>query len=210
MDYVGRLAAHLPPATRLLMVKADGSVSIHADDRAYKPLNWMSPPCRIEEAPGVWRVVNKAGEELRISLEEIFQDTSYDLGVDPGLVKDGVEAHLQELLAASPGVLGEGFTLVRREYPTAIGPVDLLCRDAAGAAVAVEVKRRGEIDGVEQLTRYLELLNRDPLLAPVAGVFAAQAIAPQARVLAVDRGIRCVVVDYDALRGIERDELTLF
>jgi hypothetical protein len=170
----------------------------------------MSPPCRIEEAPGVWRVVNKAGEELRITLEEIFQDTSYDLGVDPGLVKDGVEAHLQELLAASPGVLGEGFTLVRREYPTAIGPVDLLCRDANGAAVAVEVKRRGEIDGVEQLSRYLELLNRDPLLAPVSGIFAAQAIAPQARVLAEDRGIRCVVLDYDALRGIERDELTLF
>lgn len=207
---MGRLAAHLPPATRLVMVKADGSVSIHADDRAYKPLNWMSPPCRIEEAPGVWRVVNRAGEELRIVLEEIFQDTSYELGVDPGLVKDGVEAHLQELLAASPGILGDGFTLVRREYPTAIGPVDLLCRDSGGAAVAVEVKRRGEIDGVEQLTRYLELLNRDPLLAPVTGVFAAQTIAPQARVLAEDRGIRCVFLDYDAMRGIERDELTLF
>jgi RecB family endonuclease NucS len=210
VDYIGRLTAHLPTATRLLMVKADGSVSIHADDRAYKPLNWMSPPCRIEEAPGVWRVVNKAGEELRITLEEIFQDTSYALGVDPGLKKDGVEAHLQELLAATPSVLGEGFTLVRREFMTAIGPVDLLCRDAAGASVAVEIKRRGEIDGVEQLTRYLELLNRDPLLAPVAGVFAAQEIKPQARVLAEDRGIRCVAVDYDALRGIERDELTLF
>jgi RecB family endonuclease NucS len=210
VDYIGRLTAHLPPAVRLLMVKADGSVSIHADDRAYKPLNWMSPPCRVEEAPGVWRVVNKAGEELRITLEEIFHDTSHDLGVDPGLVKDGVEAHLQELLAAAPTVLGEGFTLVRREYPTAIGPVDLLCRDAAGAAVAVEVKRRGEIDGVEQLSRYLELLGRDPLLAPVRGVFAAQEIKPQARVLAEDRGIRCVVVDYDALRGIERSELTLF
>jgi endonuclease len=210
VDYIGRLTAHLPTATRLLMVKADGSVSIHADDRAYKPLNWMSPPCRIEEAPGVWRVVNKAGEELRIALEEIFQDTSYALGVDPGLKKDGVEAHLQELLAANPSVLGEGFTLVRREFMTAIGPVDLLCRDAAGASVAVEIKRRGEIDGVEQLTRYLELLNRDPLLAPVAGVFAAQEIKPQARVLAEDRGIRCVAVDYDALRGIERDELTLF
>lgn len=210
MDYVGRLQAHLPPATRLLMLKADGSVSVHADDRAYKPLNWMSPPCRLEEAPGVWRVVNKAGEELRITLEEIFQDISYDLGVDPGLRKDGVEAHLQELLAATPSVLGEGFTLIRREYPTAIGPVDLLCRDGAGATVAVEVKRRGEIDGVEQLTRYLELLNRDPLLAPVTGVFAAQEIRPQARVLAEDRGIRCVVLDYDALRGIERDELTLF
>ena len=210
VDYIGRLTAHLPVATRLLMVKADGSVSVHADDRAYKPLNWMSPPCRIEEAPGVWRVVNKAGEELRITLEEVFQDTSYELGLDPGLRKDGVEAHLQELLAATPGVLGDGFTLVRREYPTAIGPVDLLCRDAAGATVAVEVKRRGEIDGVEQLTRYLDLLGRDPLLAPVAGIFAAQEIKPQARVLAEDRGIRCVVLDYDALRGVVRDELTLF
>jgi RecB family endonuclease NucS len=210
VDYIGRLTAHLPVATRLLMVKADGSVSVHADDRAYKPLNWMSPPCRIEEAPGVWRVVNKAGEELRITLEEVFQDTSYELGVDPGLRKDGVEAHLQELLAATPAALGDGFTLVRREYPTAIGPVDLLCRDADGASVAVEVKRRGEIDGVEQLTRYLELLGRDPLLAPVSGIFAAQEIKPQARVLAEDRGIRCVVLDYDALRGVERDELTLF
>jgi RecB family endonuclease NucS len=210
VDYVGRLTAHLPSAMRLVMVKADGSVSIHADDRAYKPLNWMSPPCRIEEAPGVWRVVNKAGEELRITLEEIFHDSLHELGLDPGLVKDGVEAHLQELLAAAPQVLGEGFTLVRREYPTAIGPVDLLCRDGSGAHVAVEVKRRGEIDGVEQLTRYLDLLNRDPLLAPVIGVFAAQEIKPQARVLATDRGIRCVTVDYDALRGIERNDLTLF
>jgi RecB family endonuclease NucS len=210
VDYIGRLTAHLPVATRLLMVKADGSVSVHADDRAYKPLNWMSPPCRIEEAPGVWRVVNKAGEELRITLEEVFQDTSYELGIDPGLRKDGVEAHLQELLAATPAVLGDGFTLVRREYPTAIGPVDLLCRDATGASVAVEIKRRGEIDGVEQLSRYLELLGRDPLLAPVSGVFAAQEIKPQARVLAEDRGIRCVVLDYDALRGVVRDELTLF
>jgi RecB family endonuclease NucS len=210
VDYIGRLTAHLPAAVRLLMIKADGSVSVHADDRAYKPLNWMSPPCRIEEAPGVWRVVNKAGEELRITLDEIFQDTSYELGVDPGLVKDGVEAHLQVLLAASPQALGAGFTVVRREYPTAIGPVDLLCRDAEGTTVAVEVKRRGEIDGVEQLTRYLELLRRDPLLAPVSGVFAAQEIKPQARVLAEDRGIRCVVLDYDALRGIVRDDMTLF
>src|SRR5687767_4184260 len=192
------------------MVKADGSVSIHADDRAYKPLNWMSPPCRIEESPGVWRVVNKAGEELRITLEEIFHDSSHELGVDPGLVKDGVEAHLQELLAATPQTLGEGFTLVRREYPTAIGPVDLLCRDAAGASVAVEVKRRGEIDGVEQLTRYLELLGRDPLLAPVTGVFAAQEIKPQAKVLAADRGIRCVTLDYDGMKGIESGAPRLF
>jgi len=210
VDYVGRLSAHLPSAVRLVMVKADGSVSIHADDRAYKPLNWMSPPCRIEESPGVWRVVNKAGEQLRITLEEVLADHTYELGVDPGLRKDGVEAHLQELLAANPTALGEGFTLIRREYPTAIGPVDLLCRDADGATVAVEVKRRGEIDGVEQLTRYLELLNRDPLLAPVAGIFAAQEIKPQARVLAEDRGIRCVWLDYDALRGIEPDEDRLF
>jgi len=192
------------------MVKADGSVSVHADDRAYKPLNWMSPPCRLEEAPGLWRVVNKAGEELRITLDEVLHDTSHELGIDPGLRKDGVEAHLQELLAAAPQTLGEGFSLVRREYPTAIGPVDLLCRDGLGAHVAVEVKRRGEIDGVEQLTRYLELLGRDPLLVPVRGIFAAQEIKPQARVLAEDRGIRCVVLDYDALRGIERDELRLF
>jgi RecB family endonuclease NucS len=210
VDYIGRLTAHLPPATRLLLVKADGSISIHADDRAYKPLNWMSPPCRLVEAAGEWRVVNKAGEELRITIEEILHDTSHELGVDPGLVKDGVEAHLQELLAAAPETLGAGFTLVRREYMTAIGPVDLLCRDGAGAAVAVEIKRRGEIDGVEQLTRYLELLGRDPLLAPVTGIFAAQEIKPQARVLAADRGIRCVVLDYNALRGVQKDELTLF
>jgi endonuclease len=210
VDYLGRLTAHLPLATRLLMVKADGSVSVHADDRAYKPLNWMSPPCRIEEAPGVWRVVNKAGEELRITLHEVLHDSLHELGIDPGLVKDGVEAHLQEMLAANPALLGEGFTLVRRECPTAIGPVDLLCRDAAGLSVAVEVKRRGDIDGVEQLTRYLELLGRDPLLAPISGVFAAQEIKPQARVLAEDRRIRCVVLDYNAMRGVVRDELTLF
>jgi RecB family endonuclease NucS len=210
VDYIGRLTAHLPPAIRLLMVKADGSVSIHADDRAYKPLNWMSPPCRVEEAPGVWRVVNKAGEELRITLEEVLHDTSHELGIDPGLRKDGVEAHLQELLAASPVIFGEGFTLVRREFPTAIGPVDLMCRNAEAASVAIEVKRRATIDAVEQLTRYLELLNRDPLLAPVSGILAAQTIAPQARTLAEDRGIRCVLVDYDTLRGIERDDMTLF
>jgi endonuclease len=215
VDYLGRLTAHLAPAVRLLMVKADGSVSVHADDRAYKPLNWMSPPCRLHEAPGVWRVVNKAGEELRITVEEVFHDSQHELGVDPGLVKDGVEAHLQELLAAAPHVLGDGLALVRREYPTAIGPVDLLCRNGAGASAgvrhwAVEVKRRAALDAVEQLTRYLELLNRDPLLAPVGGILAAQAIAPQARVLAEDRGFRCVVVDYDGLRGVARDDMTLF
>jgi RecB family endonuclease NucS len=210
VDYIGRLTAHLPSALRLLLVKSDGSVSVHADDRAYKPLNWMSPPCRIEEAEGVWRVVNKAGEQLVITLEEILHDTSHELGVDPGLVKDGVEAHLQELLAAQIGTLGDGWTLVRREYPTAIGPVDILARDASGATVAIEIKRRGEIDGVEQLTRYLELLNRDPLLTPVSGIFAAQEIKPQARVLATDRGIRCVTLDYQALRGLEDDTLRLF
>ncbi|MDX2705144.1 endonuclease NucS [Streptomyces sp. NBC_00510] len=211
VDYAGRLSAHLPSATRLLLVKADGSVSVHADDRAYKPLNWMSPPCTLKEGEdGVWTVTNKAGEQLIITIEDVLHDSTHELGVDPGLIKDGVEAHLQELLADRMEVLGEGWSLVRREYPTAIGPVDILGRDASGTTVAVEIKRRGEIDGVEQLTRYLELLNRDPLLAPVKGVFAAQEIKPQARVLATDRGIDCVVLDYDALRGIEDDKLRLF
>jgi endonuclease len=210
VDYVGRLTAHLPSALRLLIVKADGSVLVHSESGSYKPLNWMSPPCRLEESPDSWRVTGKGGEELRISLEEVLQDSSYDLGTEPGLVKDGVEAHLQELLAAQVAILGEGWRLVRREYPTAIGPVDLMCRDASSGAVAVEIKRRGDIDGVEQLTRYLELLNRDPLLAPVQGVFAAQEIKPQARVLAEDRGIRCVTLDYEAMRGTEDLSLRLF
>jgi RecB family endonuclease NucS len=209
------LTAHLPTARRLLLIKADGSVSIHADDRAYKPLNWMSPPCwlvedTVEDAEALWVVTNKAGEELRITIEEIEHDSRHELGVDPGLVKDGVEAHLQELLAEHVETLGSGYTLVRREYMTAIGPVDLLCRNADGASVAVEIKRRGDIDGVEQLTRYLELLNRDPLLAPVSGVFAAQQIKPQAKTLATDRGIRCLVLDYEALRGTESTEFRLF
>jgi RecB family endonuclease NucS len=210
VDYVGRLTAHLPSAQRLILVKADGSVSIHADDRAYKPLNWMSPPCTLQEAPGVWTVTNKAGEQLVLTIGHVLHDSSHELGVDPGLVKDGVEAHLQVLLAAYPRALGEGMTLVRREHPTPIGPVDLLCRDGSGRVVAVEIKRRGEIDGVEQLTRYLELLNRDPLLAPVRGIFAAQEIKPQARVLAVDRGIECVAIDYDALRGADDPTARLF
>ena len=210
VDYVGRLTAHLPMAPRLLLVKADGSVSVHADDRAYKPLNWMTPPCWLSEEPGVWTVKNKADESLVITIDEVLHDSSHELGQDPGLVKDGVEAHLQELLAAHPDTLGEGYTLVRREYMTAIGPVDLLCRDAEGGHVAIEVKRRGEIDGVEQLTRYLELMNRDPLLAPVAGVYAAQQIKPQARTLAVDRGIRCVTLDYDQMRGMDDSEFRLF
>lgn len=216
VDYLGRLTAHLPSARRLLLIKADGSVSVHADDRAYKPLNWMSPPCWLTEGAGesdqaaVWVVENKSGEQLRITISEIEHDSSHELGIDPGLVKDGVEAHLQELLAEHIELLGEGYTLVRREYMTAIGPVDILCRDAAGATVAVEIKRRGEIDGVEQLTRYLELLNRDALLAPVTGVFAAQQIKPQARTLAEDRGIRCLTLDYDTMRGLDSDEFRLF
>ena len=210
VDYLGRLTAHLPSARRLLLIKADGSVSVHADDRAYKPLNWMSPPCWLTEESGVWVVENKAGEQLRITISEIEHDSSHELGTDPGLVKDGVEAHLQKLLAEHIELLGEGYTLVRREYMTAIGPVDILCRDADGNSVAVEIKRRGEIDGVEQLTRYLELMNRDPLLAPVTGVFAAQQIKPQARTLAEDRGIRCLALDYDLMRGMDSDEFRLF
>ncbi|HJD79379.1 MAG TPA: endonuclease NucS [Corynebacterium pollutisoli] len=221
VDYVGRLEAHLPMADRLLMIKADGSVSVHADDRAYKPLNWMTPPCSLTETSikdiddedtgeQLWIVENPKGEQLRITIEQVHHETNHELGTDPGLVKDGVEAHLQELLAEHIGTLGEGYSLVRREYPTAIGPVDLLARDADGATVAVEVKRRGGIDGVEQLTRYLDLLNRDELLRPVSGVFAAQEIKPQARLLAEDRGIRCLTLDYQALRGIESDELRLF
>ncbi|MER0069992.1 endonuclease NucS [Corynebacterium sp. KPL2850] len=221
VDYVGRLDAHLPLADRLLIVKADGSVSVHADDRAYKPLNWMTPPCTvsesvIEDVDGndtgevLWLVENPKGEQLRITVAEIHEDISYEMGEDPGLVKDGVEAHLQELLAEKIDTLGSNFTLVRREYPTAIGPVDIMAKDADNRNVAVEVKRRGGIDGVEQLTRYLELLNRDELIAPVSGIFAAQEIKPQARTLAEDRGIRCVVLDYQELRGLESKELRLF
>ena len=211
VDYAGRLTAHLALATRLIMIKADGSVSIHSDTGSYKPLNWMSPPCRLSESsPVEWIVTGKSGETLAIHIEEVISDSSVDLGVDPGLVKDGVEAHLQELLAAQLHVLGDGWRLVRREYPTAIGPVDIMCRTAEGVSVAVEIKRRGEIDGVEQLTRYLELLNRDPLLAPVQGIFAAQEIRPQARVLAEDRGIRCVTLDYESMRGTDDGALRLF
>ncbi len=210
VDYVGRLTAHLPSATRLILVKADGSVSVHADDRAYKPLNWMSPPCTLAEGDGTWTVTNKAGERLVITLEEVLHDSRHELGVDPGLVKDGVEAHLQALLAEQIETLGTGWRLVRREFPTAIGPVDILAKDDTGGTVAIEIKRRGEIDGVEQLTRYLELLNRDSLLSPVRGVFAAQEIKPQARVLALDRGIDCVTLDYDALRGFDDTDSRLF
>jgi hypothetical protein len=210
VDYDGRLSAHLPMATRLIMVKADGCVAIHADGGAYKPLNWMNAPNRLSEEQGRWVVTNPKGETLTITLEEVVHDTAHELGVDPGLQKDGVEAHLQELLAADPTSIADGLRLVRREFPTDIGPVDLLCRDEQGTAVAVEVKRRGEIDGVEQLVRYLERLDLDPNLRPVRGVFVAQVIKPQAKVLADARGIACVEVDYDELRGIESDVLRLF
>lgn len=220
--YSGRLNAHLPLATRLVVVKADGSVLLHSDGGSYKPLNWMSPPCTLATAPAdgeaaergaqqVWTVQHtKSDDRLVIEIHEVLHDSSHELGVDPGLVKDGVEAHLQEMLAAQIALLGAGHTLVRREFPTAIGPVDILARDARGMAVAVEIKRRGDIDGVEQLTRYLELLNRDPRLAPVRGVFAAQEIKPQARVLAHDRGIECLLLDYDAMRGVDDVESRLF
>jgi RecB family endonuclease NucS len=211
VDYVGRLTAHLPTATRLLMVKADGSVSIHADDRAYKPLNWMSPPCRLDDTDERrWTVTNPKGEQLVITIDEVHSDTSHDLGVDPGLQKDGVEAHLQELLAANCHTIETGLRLVRREYPTDIGPVDLLCRDEDGCTVVVEVKRMGEIAGVEQLVRYLERLERDVALRALRGVFVAQSVKPQARVLAEARQIRVVEVDYDALRGMKEADLTLF
>ena len=222
VDYDGRLTAHLPLATRLLVVKADGSVLVHSDGGSYKPLNWMSPPCAMAEVEpdeaeaaegvtAVWVVQHaKSEDRLRVKIHEVHHDSQHELGVDPGLVKDGVEAHLQKLLAEHITTLGDGWTLTRREYMTPIGPVDILCKDGTGATVAIEIKRRGDIDGVEQLTRYLELMNRDPHLAPVTGVFAAQQIKPQARTLAQDRGIRCVVLDYDALKGIDNSEHRLF
>jgi len=210
VDYEGRLSAHLPMATRLIMVKQDGCVAVHADGGAYKPLNWMTAPNRIVEGEGGWTVTNPKGERLVITIDEVVSDTVHEMGTDPGLQKDGVEAHLQELLAAACHELEAGLVLVRREHRTEIGPVDLLCRDVEGRAVAVEIKRQGGIDGVEQLARYVEFLERDPSLRPVRGMFVAQAIKPQARALATERGIVCVEVDYDALRGIERAQTSLF
>jgi RecB family endonuclease NucS len=222
VDYAGRLSAHLPLATRVVMVKNDGSVLIHSDGGSYKPLNWMAPPCSLEvvtpeedqQSAGVkeiWKVVHqKTSDLLMINIHDIHDDLSHDLGVDPGLIKDGVESDLQRLLAEQIDVLGPGFSLIRREYMTAVGPVDILATDADGATVAIEIKRRGDIDGVEQLTRYLELLNRDPRLAPVRGIFAAQEIKPQAKTLARDRGIECVTLDYDALRGLDDSLHRLF
>ncbi|WP_354570505.1 endonuclease NucS [Glaciihabitans sp. UYNi722] len=222
VDYAGRLSAHLPLATRLLLLKADGSVLVHSDSLSYKPLNWMSPPCTLstidpdqDQADAgvseIWKVTQaKTADLLVISIHEILHDSAHELGTDPGLQKDGVEAHLQKLLAEQIELAGDGYRLVRREYMTAIGPVDILAKDDAGASVAIEIKRRGDIDGVEQLTRYLELMNRDPHLAPVAGIFAAQEIKPQARTLAQDRGIRCLVLDYDAMRGLDDSDSRLF
>jgi len=210
VDYAGRLAAHLPEANRLIMVKADGCVAIHADGGAYKPLNWMNAPNKLVEGDDLWTITNPAGETLTITLHEVLSDSAHELGTDPGLQKDGVEAHLQELLAASPDAIEIGLKLVRREYPTAIGPVDLVCRDTDGTTVAIEVKRRGEIDGVEQLARYIERLTLDSSLGTVRGVFVAQSIKPQAKVLAEARGFRWVEVDYDELRGMKPDELRLF
>ena len=222
VDYAGRLSAHLPLAKRLLMLKSDGSILVHSDGGSYKPLNWMSPPCTLtvlepdaDQADAgitqLWKVTQKKTDDvLVVSLYDIEHDSAHELGIDPGLVKDGVEAHLQKLLAEQIELLGDGYRLVRREYMTAIGPVDILATDAGGASVAVEIKRRGDIDGVEQLTRYLELMNRDPHLAPVQGVFAAQEIKPQARTLALDRGIRCVTLDYDAMRGLDDADSRLF
>ena len=210
VDYEGRLEAHLGSAVRLIMVKADGCVAVHADGGAYKPLNWMNAPNTVAFEAEHWTVTNPKGERLVITLEEVIHDSEHDLGNDPGLQKDGVEAHLQELLAADPTVLGAGMRLVRREFPTDVGPVDLLCRDDVGAAVAVEVKRRGEIDGVEQLARYVERLDLDANLRPVKGVFVAQVVRPQARRLAEARGFRWIEIDYDELRGKRPDELKLF
>ena len=214
VDYAGRLAAHLPEANRLIMVKADGCVAIHADGGAYKPLNWMNAPNVITEvrddAAHQWVGTNHKKETLTITLHEVLADSAHELGDDPGLQKDGVEAHLQELLAASPTAIEEGLTLVRREYPTAIGPIDLVCRDGADTVVAVEVKRRGDIDGVEQLARYIERLELDSSLGEIRGVFVAQSIKPQAKVLAESRGFTWVEVDYDQLRGMAPDELRLF
>lgn len=210
VTYSGRLDTSLPEANRLIMVKADGCVAVHADGGAYKPLNWMNAPNTLSEFSDRWEIRNPKNELMTIFLHEVFSDSSHVLGEDPGLTKDGVEAHLQELLAAVPDVMEEGLQLIRREHFTAIGPVDILCKDQKGMTVVIEVKRRGEIDGVEQLTRYLDDLSNDPTLAPVRGMFVAQSIKPQARTLAESRGITCVEVDYDTLRGKKPDELTLF
>ena len=210
VDYVGRLSSHLPDAVRLIMVKSDGCVAVHSDGGAYKPLNWMNAPNFFKDEGHAWTITNTKGELLQISFTEVISDETYEIGSDPGLQKDGVEAHLQELLAGAPEALGEGFKLIRREHQTEIGPVDLLCTDAEGQTVAVEVKRRGEMDGVEQLSRYLEFLQRDQMLAPVRGMLVAQEFKQQAKTLAQRRNIEWRVVDYDDLRGMEQAQSRLF
>lgn len=222
VTYAGRLNAFLPPAKRLIMIKADGGVLVHSDGGSYKPLNWMTPPNKLRVAEPteteaqegiteVWTVQSqKVDDHLIISIYDIEHDSTHELPEDPGLVKDGVEADLQRLLAEQMHLLGSGYKLIRREYMTAIGPVDILAKNGTGETVAVELKRRGDIDGVEQLSRYVELLNRDPLLAPVHGVFAAQQIKPQARVLAEDRGFSTLTLDYDAMRGVDDADSRLF
>jgi RecB family endonuclease NucS len=211
--YTGRLNAVLPEAVRLIIVKADGSVLIHADAGGYKPLNWMTPPTVIEESPEQIVVRKRAGateDRLEVSLGDVLSDVTHDLGEDAALTKDGVEAHLQELLAEQPVWCGEGLRLVRREWPTDIGPVDLMCRDAQDEWVAVEIKRVAGIEAVEQLTRYLERIRLDPAFASCRGILAAQTIKPQACVLAAARGIDCVEVDLAVLRGEREPELRLF
>lgn len=210
VDYEGRLSAHLPAAVRLLMVKADGCVAIHADGGAYKPLNWMNAPNHLVDNGDTWIVTNPKGERLTITLHEVIDDATHEMGEDPGLVKDGVERQLQKLISERVHVLEEGLELIRREYQTSLGPVDLLCRDKEGSAVAIEIKRRGGIDGVEQLTRYVDFLRRDSRFPQVRGIFVAQSVTPQARTLAEDRDLEWREVDYDELRGIESDVLRLF
>ena len=224
-EYTGRLQATPPMARRVLLIKADNSLLIFSELGSYKPLNWMASPCTITditpdyadddpatEVPQkvIRATATKSTDILEVTLQHIYSDETYDLGEDPGLIKDGVEDHLQRYLAEQIERIGEGATLVRREYPTAIGPVDIMAVDGSGVHVAIEIKRHGGIDGVEQLTRYCELLNRDPLLAPVRGIFAAQTITPQARTLATDRGFECLLLDYDEMRGVEDDSLRLF
>ncbi|HET9730388.1 MAG TPA: endonuclease NucS [Acidimicrobiia bacterium] len=210
VTYEGRLGARLAPAPRLVLCKADGSIAVHSDSKAYKPLNWMNPPCTIETTDNEIVARNPKGETLRITLHEVLHDATIALGDEPGLEKDGVEAELQELIAARVAALRADFTLVRREFPTDIGPVDLVCRDGEGRAVVVEVKRVGEIAGVDQLLRYQERLDRDPSLAPTVGMLVAQQIKPQARVYAQSKGVACLEVDLELLRDGVEPGLTLF
>ena len=210
VEYEGRLGARLPPAQRLILLKADGSIAVHADSKAYKPLNWMNPPCTIRESASEIVATTPGGERLTITLHEVLLDHDIALGDDPGLAKDGVEAELQALIAARVQALRDDLRVVRREYPTDIGPVDLLCRDGEGRAVAVEVKRVGEISGVEQLLRYRERLDLDATLAPTVGLFVATRIKPQARVFAESRGVECIEVDLDQLRADAPPDLKLF